>query len=112
MDDLLSVVAELRRRGSPLLPVPDNYFDDLGAKYDLAPAFLDSLRQSGVMYECGVQGALLHVYSAPFEDRFEFEFVERRGGYELYGSTNSPVRLAALAEWRSAQAPQPTEPHP
>ena len=48
-------------------------------------------------------GEFLHAYSAPFEDRFEFEFVERRGGYDLYGSTNAPVRLAALTEWRMSR---------
>jgi 4-hydroxyphenylpyruvate dioxygenase len=74
--------------------------DDLDAKYDLAPAFVGALRPSGVVYERGAPGEFLHAYSAPFDDRFEFEFVERRGGYELYGSINSPVRLAALTEWR------------
>ena len=100
VDDVVATVAELRRRGAPMLPVPDNYYDDLAAKFDLAPAFVDSLRASGVLYERGAPGEFLHAYSAPFEDRFEFEFVERRGGYELYGATNSPVRLAALTEWR------------
>jgi 4-hydroxyphenylpyruvate dioxygenase len=100
VDDVVATMAELRRRGAPMLPVPDNYYDDLAAKYDLEPTFLAALRAGGVLYERGAQGEFLHAYSAPFEDRFEFEFVERRGGYELYGSTNSPVRLAALTEWR------------
>ncbi len=103
VENLIDVVAQLRRRGAPMLPVPDNYYDDLAAKYDLEPEFLEGLRASGVLYERGPQGEFLHAYAAPFEDRFEFEFVERRGGYELYGSTNSPVRLAALAQWRAAQ---------
>jgi 4-hydroxyphenylpyruvate dioxygenase len=102
--DLFGVVSELRRRGAPLLPVPDNYYDDLAAKYDLEPAFLKALRAGGVLYERDGQGEFLHAYTAPFEDRFEFEFVERRGGYALNGSTNSPVRLAALAQWRAARA--------
>lgn len=99
--DLIASVAELRRRGAPLLPVPDNYYDDLAAKYELEPGFLAALQASGVLYERDAQGEFLHVYGAPFEDRFEFEFIERRGTYDLYGSTNAPVRLAALAEWRS-----------
>ena len=101
VDDLVATMSELRRRGAPMLPVPGNYYDDLAAKHDLEPSFLEALRAGGVLYERGAQGEFLHAYSAPFEDRFEFEFVERRGGYQLYGSTNSPVRLAALAEWRN-----------
>ncbi|HTT10337.1 MAG TPA: TIM barrel protein [Burkholderiaceae bacterium] len=102
VDDVIAFAGELRRRGAPLLPVPDNYYDDLEARYALAPAFLHELRASGVLYERDGEKEFLHVYAAPFEDRFEFEFVERRGGYQLYGSTNAPVRLAALAEWRAA----------
>lgn len=101
VENLIDVVAQLRRRGAPMLPVPDNYYDDLAARYDLEPELLEGLRASGVLYERGPQGEFLHAYAAPFEDRFEFEFVERRGGYELYGSTNAPVRLAALAQWRA-----------
>jgi len=106
VDDVLATMAALRAQGAPLLPVPDNYYDDLDAKYALDPDFLAALRTAGVFYERDAQGGeFLHAYAAPFDDRFEFEFVERRGGYDLYGSTNSPMRLAALAEWRSRQAP-------
>jgi 4-hydroxyphenylpyruvate dioxygenase len=99
--DAIATVTALRQRGAPLLPVPHNYYDDLAAKYELDPAFLAALRAAGVMYERDAKGEFLHAYTAPFEDRFEFEFVERRGAYDLYGSTNAPVRLAALAEWRA-----------
>ncbi|MEY2891333.1 MAG: hypothetical protein RJA98_1241 [Pseudomonadota bacterium] len=107
VSDVLATVAALRAQGAPLLPVPDNYYDDVDAKYALEPAFLAALRSSGVFYERDAQGGeFLHAYAAPFDDRFEFEFIERRGGYDLYGSTNSPFRLAALAEWRSQRAPR------
>jgi 4-hydroxyphenylpyruvate dioxygenase len=102
VDDVLATMAALRAQGAPLLPVPDNYYDDVDAKYALEPDFLAALRAAGVFYERDAQGGeFLHAYTAPFDDRFEFEFVERRGGYDLYGSTNSPMRLAALAEWRA-----------
>jgi 4-hydroxyphenylpyruvate dioxygenase len=101
VDDVLSRVGALRAQGAPLLPVPANYYDDLAAKYEFDPAFLAALRSAGVLYERDAQGGeFLHAYTAPFDDRFEFEFIERRGGYSLYGSTNAPLRLAALAEWR------------
>lgn len=105
VNDVLATAAKLRRQGAPLLPVPDNYYDDLDAKHALDPAFLAALREGGVFYERDAQGGeILHVYAAPFDDRFEFELIQRRGGYDLYGSTNSPMRLAALAEWRAARA--------
>lgn len=105
VSDVVATVAALRAQGAPLLPVPDNYYDDLDAKYALDPAFLAALRSSGVFYERDAQGGeYLHAYAAPFDDRFEFEFIERRGGYDLYGATNSPFRLAALAEWRARRA--------
>ena len=62
VDNLIDMAAALRRRGAPLLPVPENYYDDLAAKYDLEPAFLDALRTSGVLYERGPQGEFLHAY--------------------------------------------------
>ena len=110
VDDVVATIAALRRRGAPMLPVPDNYYDDLAAKHDLEPTLLAALREAGVLYERGAQGEFLHAYSAPFDDRFEFEFIERRGGYELYGSTNSPVRLAALAEWRNLHSQEVQHP--
>ena len=39
-------------------------------------------------------------YTVPFEDRFNCEFIERRGDYGQYGAVNAPVRLAALAQLR------------
>ncbi|MEY4415315.1 MAG: hypothetical protein RIQ53_2608 [Pseudomonadota bacterium] len=109
--DVLSLARSLRRAGAPLLPVTENYHDDLDARFGLDPAFSSALREAGVLYERDAQGGeYLHVYSAPFDDRFEIEFVERRGGYALYGSTNAPMRLAALGEWRRAQASAPDTP--
>jgi 4-hydroxyphenylpyruvate dioxygenase len=101
--DVVALVSALRQSGAPILPVPDNYYEDLAAKYDLPPEFLEDLRAAGVLYERDGQGEFLHAYAAPFDDRFEFEFVERRGGYDLYGSTNAAVRLAALTEWRASR---------
>ncbi|MBU6257512.1 MAG: TIM barrel protein [Burkholderiales bacterium] len=99
VDDIFATLAELHRRGAPMLPVPANYHDDLQARYDLDPALLESLRRHGLLYERDERGGeFLHAYAAPFDARFEFEFVQRRGGYDHYGATNSPVRLAALAE--------------
>jgi 4-hydroxyphenylpyruvate dioxygenase len=59
------------------------------------------LQAANVLYGRGSTGEFLHVYSEPFDDRFEIEFVERHGGCNLYGTANAAVHLAALAEWRA-----------
>ncbi|WP_342128911.1 bifunctional sugar phosphate isomerase/epimerase/4-hydroxyphenylpyruvate dioxygenase family protein [Hydrogenophaga sp. OTU3427] len=102
--DLVATAQALQAQGAPMLPVPANYYDDLAAKYDLAPDWLAQLRALGILYDREPSGAeFLQLYLAPFDDRFHFELVERRGGYTGYGAANAPVRLAATALWRDAQ---------
>lgn len=98
--DVLATAQALRSRGAPMLHIPDNYYDDLEARFGLEPAFLDALRRNHVLYDRTGDGEFLHCYTTPFEDRFYFEFIERRGGYTQYGAVNAPVRLAALAQLR------------
>lgn len=98
--DVLATAQALRSRGAPMLHIPDNYYDDLEARFGLEPAFLDALRRNHALYDRTGDGEFLHCYTTPFEDRFYFEFIERRGGYTQYGAVNAPVRLAALAQLR------------
>lgn len=98
--DALATAAALRELGAPLLPIPANYYDDLSAKYELDDGWLEELREFGVLYDRNNDGEYLHVCSTPFDDRFFFEFVERRAAYHDYGIANAPVRLAAFAQWR------------
>ena len=61
--DALAAARAMRERGVPLLPIPDNYYDDLAARLDLDPALLEALRELGVLYDRGCRGrapALLH----------------------------------------------------
>ena len=90
--DALAAARAMRERGAPILPIPDNYYADLAARYDLP--FLDELRELDVLYDRAGDGELLHFYSA-LEGRVFFEVLERRGGYDGYGAVNSPVRMAA-----------------
>jgi 4-hydroxyphenylpyruvate dioxygenase len=98
--DVLAAAGALIARGAPILSIPRNYYDDLAARYDLAPAFLEQLRSNHVLYDRSENGEYLHCYTVPLEDRFHCEFVERRGDYRQYGEVNAPARLAALAQWR------------
>lgn len=105
VDDVVATVRQLRARGTPMLAIPANYYDDLGAKYGTDQATLDLWRSLGIMTECVGEGQFLHAYTVPFDGRFFFEIIERRNGYDGYGVGDAPVRLAALAQWQSEHRP-------
>src|SRR5262245_54805522 len=94
--DMFATAAQLQRNGVALLQIPENYYDDLEAKTDLAPDQLQALRAHNILYDRDGDGEYLQLYTQTFEQRFFFEIVERRH-YAGYGATNAPVRLAAQA---------------
>jgi len=93
--DVAAVVRALRSRGVPLMPVPDSYYVDLDARFALAPDVLDHLREHQLLYDRAGAGELLHAYTQVLATGFYVELLERRGGYDAYGSPNTHVRLAA-----------------
>ena len=95
--DILAILPKLRRRGVELLQIPDNYYDDLHARFELDPDFVRCLRDNGVLYDRDEGGEFLHVYSQTVDDRFYVELLQRIGGYDGYGAPNTHVRLAAQA---------------
>jgi 3-dehydroshikimate dehydratase len=99
-DDLLSTVAKLKQNGVRLLPIPENYYDDLEAKTDLPADQLAVLRAHNILYDREGGSEYLQVYTETFDQRFFFEIVQRRG-YRGYGAANAPVRLAAQARLSS-----------
>jgi 4-hydroxyphenylpyruvate dioxygenase len=104
-DDIFRAVAAMRKRGVGLLPIPENYYDDLAARLGLDDAFIDRLRNHDVLYDRDPTGGeFFHVYTQTFHDRFFFEVVQRKGGYDQYGAVNAPVRMAAQARAVSAAA--------
>ena len=98
--DIFAAARALAASGAPVLAIPQNYYEDLGARYGLDEARLAELASLNLLYERDAQGEFLHLYTLPFEDRFFFEFVQRIDGYNQYGASNAPVRMAALAEAR------------
>lgn len=103
--DIFGAVAAMRASGVPLLPIPENYYDDLAVRFEIADALIDRLRRHHILYDRSPDGGeFFHVYTQYFEDRFFFEVVERRGGYDQYGAANAPVRMSAQAQLRSAAA--------
>jgi 4-hydroxyphenylpyruvate dioxygenase len=93
-NDLAATVKRLEANGVALLPIPENYYDDLEAKTDLSSAQIDDLKANNMLYERDGNAEYLQAYTRTFENRFFFELVERRG-YRGFGATNAPIRLAA-----------------
>jgi 4-hydroxyphenylpyruvate dioxygenase len=88
-------------RAAPMLTIPDNYYEDLAARFGLEDAALAELERGHLLYDRdGGGGEFLHAFTLSFEDRFFFEVVERRGGYAEYGAANAGVRMAAQARAR------------
>ncbi|HZR88467.1 MAG TPA: TIM barrel protein [Bradyrhizobium sp.] len=93
-DDIFAAVADMRRRGAGLLDIPDNYYDDIEAKYDLAPETMAALRANRILYDREGEAEFFQVYTHIFDERFFFEVVERRN-YQGFGAPNAAIRLAA-----------------
>lgn len=107
-DDIFAEVARAKEAGVPLLEIPLNYYDDLAARFDFDDEFLSELAYYNVLYDRDAQGGeLFHVYTEPFEERFFFEIIQRKGGYVGYGAANVAVRLAAMAKARSGGLKRP-----
>lgn len=95
--DVLAAARVMRAGGVGLLDVPDNYYDDLGARFDLPDARIAELRSHSVMYDRDDTGEILHVYTRRVGGAFYVEVLQRIDGYDGYGAGNTPVRLVAQA---------------
>ncbi|MCU1522896.1 MAG: sugar phosphate isomerase/epimerase and 4-hydroxyphenylpyruvate protein [Arthrobacter sp.] len=93
VDDLVATARAARERGLEFLQIPDNYYEDLDARFGLKPDFLATLRELNLLYDRDADGEFLHFYTATVGSVF-FEMVERRGAYDGYGAPNAPVRHA------------------
>ncbi len=100
-DDITEAAARLRGHGL-LLPIPDNYYDDLDARLDLDPDRLALIRSHSLLYDRDEQGEFLHCYTPVLGSRIFFEVVQRIGDYKGYGALNAPIRMAAHRRARLA----------
>jgi len=92
--DVMATARAARARGLRPLPIPVSYYDDLVARFDLAPGRVEEMMRLGVLYDRDDSGDFTHVYTETIGSVF-FEVVQRRGSYDGYGAANAPVRLAA-----------------
>ena len=93
-NNLFDFVEKAKAADVEFLVIPDNYYEDLAARYDLAPDVLARMRRLGVLYDKVKGGEFFHIYTKMFDERFFFEIVERHN-YDLFGAANTPVRLVA-----------------
>lgn len=93
VDDLVATARDCKSRGLEFLEIPANYYEDLDARFGLAPEFLATLQELNLLYDRDADGEFLHFYTATVGSVF-FEMVERRGAYDGYGAPNAPVRHA------------------
>ena len=94
-DDIERTAQLLIERHVPLIAVPDNYYDDLAARYDLDPGQVDRLRRNRLLYDTDGGGELLHLFTQVIGSRVFFEVVQRLGGYDGYGAANASLHIAA-----------------
>lgn len=93
-NDIFATIADMRARGADFLKIPDNYYDDIEARYDLDAATLAALRDNQILYDREGDGEFFQIYTHTFDERFFFEIVQRRN-YRGFGAANAAVRLAA-----------------
>ncbi len=101
--DIFAAAEAARARGAAFLSIADNYYDDLAARFDIAPDLLARMRSLGVLYDRIKDGEFFHIYSQTFKNRFFFEIVQRNN-YDLFGAANTPARLAAQALAQDAES--------
>ena len=93
--DIIATTATLLDRGLELLRMPDNYYDDLAARFGLSDTAVSELREHRVLFDRDSHGDFFHAYT-PAIGQVYFEIVQRTGGYDGYGAPNASVRLAAM----------------
>ncbi|TFI44923.1 sugar phosphate isomerase/epimerase and 4-hydroxyphenylpyruvate domain-containing protein [Rhodococcus sp. 1R11] len=95
-EDIYAAAEAMTERGLTPLCISPNYYRDLNARFGLGPDTLDAMQRLGILYDAdSAGGEFFHFFTGTVGDDLFFEVVQRVGGYEGYGETNSAVRLAA-----------------
>ncbi len=93
-DDIFAALDGIRKAGIAMLPIPENYYDDLEARTDLSEEQIDRLKAANVLYDREGQAEFFQAYTVTLEGGFFFEIVQRNG-YAGFGAVNASIRLAA-----------------
>jgi sugar phosphate isomerase/epimerase/4-hydroxyphenylpyruvate dioxygenase-like putative hemolysin len=102
-DDAIACAEAMRALGVTPLKIPDNYYDDLDARFGLPEDRLDAMRRNSILYDRDAQGEYLHFFTEIVGSKVFFEVDQRLGDYAGAGDPNSaPVRMAAHRQRRLA----------
>lgn len=93
-DDIAIAARAARDAGLVLLPIPQNYYDDLQARFGLDEKTVAQLRELTLFYDRDEHGEFLHFYTETIGELY-LEVLERRGDYRGFGAADAPVRMAA-----------------
>ncbi len=99
-DDIFETSAQLKASGFVRLPVPQNYYADTQATFELSDAMTADLQDHDILYDQDEHGAYFQLYGQALFAGFFFEIVERKGRYAGYGARNASVRLASQTRSR------------
>ena len=94
-DDIFSTSDKMQALGFEPLPMSDNYYADLAARFEIEHDLLERLKSRNILYDEDANGAFFQFYSRPFAGGMFFEIVQQRDGYAGYGAPNAPFRIAA-----------------
>lgn len=92
--DIVATAAAIKTNGVETLSIPENYYDDLEARFGLDAARLQTFKDNNILYDKDENGEYFQLYTKSFKDLFFLEIVERRG-YKGFGAANAPIRLNA-----------------
>ena len=89
--DIFAVAEHVERKH--IVHVPQNYYDDLAARWSIDDDVLERLRRTHVLYDEDEHGRYFQLYTRSIHGLF-FEVVQREG-YTGYGESNAAARIAA-----------------
>lgn len=93
--DIFATAATMAARGFPVLQIGANYYDDVAARFGLAPDLVARMQAANILYDADESGRFFQFYSTTQPGGFFFEIVQREGDYQGYGAPNAPFRIAA-----------------
>ena len=90
--DIFQVAGLLQNNGAATMHVPENYYDDLAARFTLIDDQLDRMQHANILYDEDDQGCFYQLYTTLYGGRFCFEIVQRMG-YTGFGVPNAQIRM-------------------